>query len=166
MFYRACLGLSQGCKGLGGARTFWYHMVPYGTVWYLMVPYGTIWYHMVPYGTLWYLMVPYGTIWSPLPSGWGETLLGREKLFGFLTFEKKTDIFLQGILTFWRLEKNPHGISVILVQKTLKTNYSASSYDTFWFYMVPYSTIWYLMVPYGTSWYLISYGTLWYHKVP
>ena len=75
----------------------------------------------------------------------GETLLGRKTFFGFLTFEKK-DIFLcqkikkslklvkyKGILTFWRLEKNPHEISVILVQKSLKTDNSESSYDTFWF---------------------------------
>ena len=37
------------------------------------------------------------------------------------------------ILTFWRLEKNPYEISVILVQKSLKTDNSESSYDTFWF---------------------------------
>ena len=81
------------------------------------------------------------------PPGWGETLLGRQDFFGFLTLEKKGHIFIsknhkkkslklvkyKGILTFWRLEKNPHEISVILVQKSLKTDNSESSYDTFWF---------------------------------
>ena len=44
----------------------------------------------------------------------------------------------EGISTFWRLEKNPHEISVILVRKSLKTNNFESSYDTFWFYMDNY----------------------------
>ena len=35
------------------------------------------------------------------------------------------------ILTFWRLEKNPHEFSVISVQKLLETDNSASSYDIF-----------------------------------
>ena len=48
-----------------------YHKVPYGTIRYLMVPYGTLWYHKVP------------------RPGWGGTLLGREDILGFLTFEKK-----------------------------------------------------------------------------
>ena len=39
----------------------------------------------------------------------------------------------KGILTFRRLEKNPHEISVIVIQKSLKTDNSESSYDTFWF---------------------------------
>ena len=85
--------------------TIWYHKVPYGTIWYHMVPYGTIWYHIVPYGTILYHMVPHGTIWYqpygtiwylmvPRP-GWGETLLGRQKFLGFLTFEKKNYFFYQ-----------------------------------------------------------------------
>ena len=72
-----------------------------------------------------------------------------------------------GILTFWRLEENPHEISVILVQKSLEADNSESSYDTFWFNMVPYGTLWYIMVPYGTLWYLmLPHGTLWYLMVP
>ena len=71
-------------------------MVPYGTICYHMVPYGTIWYHRVPYGTIWYHKVPYGTIRYPkVPRpGWGETLLGRGKFFGFLTIEKKVCVFI------------------------------------------------------------------------
>ena len=32
------------------------------------------------------------------------------------------------------MEKNPHDVPVILVQKSLKTDNSESSYDTFWFF--------------------------------
>ena len=80
------------------------------------------------------------------PQGWGETLLGRGKKFDFLTFEKNVIFYIKksqkssklvkykGIFSFWRLEKNPHEISDILVQKSLKTDNSDSSYDTFWVY--------------------------------
>ena len=106
-----------------------------------MVPYGTIWchwYHMIPYGTIWYHRVPYDP-----PQRSGETLLGRQDFFGFLTFgffqyqitiqKTSTLIKYEGILTFRRLEKNPRKVSVILVQKSLEADNSESSYDTFWF---------------------------------
>ena len=60
------------------------HMVPYGTTRYHKVPYGTIWHHKVPFGTIRYHMIP--------PQRWGETLLGRQDFFGFLTFGEN-DIF-------------------------------------------------------------------------
>ena len=41
----------------------------------------------------------------------------------------------KGILTFWRLEKNPHENSGMLVQKSLTTDNSLSSYDILGFNM-------------------------------
>ena len=61
-------------------------MVPYGTTWYRMVPYDTI---MVPYGTIWYHKVP--------RPGWGGTLLGRQEIYWFMTFEKKEHFLYQKI---------------------------------------------------------------------
>ena len=86
-------------------------------------------------------MAPYGT-----SAGVGRDAVGTPKVFRIFDLWKKKVIFLyqkikksselvkyKGILTFWPLEKNPHEISVILVQKSLKTDNSESSYDTFWF---------------------------------
>ena len=144
---------------------------------------------MVPYGTIWYHMVPYGTIWSP-PPGWGETLLGRGKFFGFLTFEKKGHIFISknqkkhqnssNIKEFWPFDlwkripmkfrsfwsKN-HWKLTILSRVMILFGF----YVEIWYHMVPYGTIdhngtvpkgiiWYHMAPYSTLW------TVWYHKVP
>ena len=42
-------------------------------------------------------------------------------------------IIYKGIQIIWPLEKNRSEILVILGQQSLKTDNSASSYDTFWF---------------------------------
>ena len=133
--------------------TIWYHMVPSGTIRYHMVPCGTIWYHKVPHGTIRYHMVPYGTIWSPPWGGarrcWDAKTfsdswpLKKKVIFYIKKSEKSSKLIkYKGILTFWRLEKNPHEMFVILVQKSLKTDNSESSYDTFWFWDgYPWSTM-------------------------
>ena len=171
---RKSLGVPAASRPTSGG-IIWYHMVPYGTIRYHRVPYGTIRYHMVPYGTIWYHKVPYGTIWYhmvPRP-GWGETLLGRQKFFGFLIFEKEV-IFLisknqtnrQNSLNIkelwpfdvWKIipmkfrsfrSKN-HWKRIILSRVMILFGFKLKIWyhkGTLWYHKVPYGTISYLMVP-------------------
>ena len=108
-----------------------------------MEQWKTICYHMVENGTIRYL-------------GRGGARRCWDAIF-FRIFDlwKKRSVFYikksnkfaklikyKGILTFWRLEKNPHEISVILVQTSLGTDNSESSYDTF---LVSYYIICYII---------------------
>ena len=119
-----------------GRGTLWYHK-PYGTIGYLMVPWGILWYHKVPSGTMRYLMIPsrggarrcWDAFFFPLIFD-----LWKKNMFLIQKIKKSSKLIkYKGVLTFWRLEKNPHEISVSLVQKSLETDNSESSYDTFWF---------------------------------
>ena len=124
---------------------------------------GTLGYHKVPYGTIWYHMVPYGTIRYPkVPRpGWGETLFGRGKFFGFLTSEKKGHIFISknhknlqnssNIKEFWPFDvwkRIPMKFLSFWSKNHWKRTILSRVIILFGFAMVPYGTIRYLMVPY------------------